>query len=152
MDREKFKAHGEVRAQFLEAKGILFIDLVGPFNLEFMQKYEGVVGLEREKIDQPCWGSLVNVHGLALAPMEATISGQAIVAKATSTGLIATAIVLHESEGKALQKIFWSRVYASSQLPYKYFDATEEAEAWLSDKLFISTQACKIDQRARVKE
>ncbi len=67
MDREKFKAHGEVRAQLLEAKGILFIDLVGPFNLEFMQKYEGVVGLERERIDQPCWGSLVNVHGLALA-------------------------------------------------------------------------------------
>ena len=67
MDREKFKAHGEVRAQSLKAKGILFIDLVGPFNLEFMQKHEGGVWLEREKIDQPCWGSLVNVHGLALA-------------------------------------------------------------------------------------
>ena len=67
MDREKFKAHGEVRARFLEAKCILFIDLVGPFNLEFMQKYVGVVGPERKKIDQPCWGSLVNVHGLALA-------------------------------------------------------------------------------------
>lgn len=67
MDREKFKAHGDVRAQSLKAKGILFIDLVGLFDLEFMQKYKGVVGLEREKIDQPCWGSLVNVHGLALA-------------------------------------------------------------------------------------
>ena len=56
MDRERFKVHGEVRAQFLKAKGILFINLVGPFNLEFIQKYKGVVWLEREKIDQPCWG------------------------------------------------------------------------------------------------
>ncbi len=151
MDRKKFLAHGEVHARFSEKQGILFIDLVGPFNLEFMQKYEDVVGSEREKIDIPCWGSLVNVHGLALAPMEATNSGKAIVTKAVSVGLIATAIVLHEPEGKAMQEVFWSRVYASTSLPYQYFDNTEEAAEWLSRKILASTQAHKIEQLVQAK-
>ena len=78
MDIDKFSAHGEVHAHFQAEQNILHIDLVGPFNLEFMQKYERVVGAQRKNIDTPCWGSLVNVHGLALAPMEATNAGQEI--------------------------------------------------------------------------
>jgi len=146
MSRSKFGAHGEVHAHFNPELNILFIDLVGPFNLEFMQKYELEVGAERMKITAPCWGSLVNVHGLALAPMEATNTGQAIVSKAVSSGLAATAIVLHEPEGITMQKKFWSRVYESSTLPFDYFDNTQDATEWLSEKILACMQAHNISQ------
>ncbi len=47
MDIDKFSAHGEVHAHFQAEQNILHIDLVGPFNLEFMQKYEREVGAQR---------------------------------------------------------------------------------------------------------
>lgn len=150
MSRIEFSAHGEVHAHFKSEKNILFIDLVGPFNLEFMQKYETEVGAERAKIAAPCWGSLVNVHGLALAPMEATQSGQAIVSKAVTKGLAATAIVLQEPEGITMQKKFWSRVYASSTLPFEYFDNSQEAIEWLTDKILACMQAHKLNPYTNV--
>ena len=146
MDIDKFSAHGEVHAHFQAEQNILHIDLVGPFNLEFMQKYERVVGAQRKNIDTPCWGSLVNVHGLALAPMEATNAGQEIVSKAVALGLIATAVVLHEPEGVAMQKKFWSRVYESSTLAFEYFDDTAQATLWLSEKVLACLQAHNVNQ------
>ena len=61
MDKDRFSAHGEVHAHYQPTQKILHIDLVGPFNLEFMQKYERVVGAQRKTIDSPCWGSLAVV-------------------------------------------------------------------------------------------
>jgi len=55
MDIDKFSAHGEVHAHFQAEQNILHIDLVGPFNLEFMQKYERVVGAQRKNIDTRQW-------------------------------------------------------------------------------------------------
>lgn len=135
MDNEKFSAHGEVRALFVEDKRILTIDLSGPFNLEFIRKYQRVVGAERRKINVPCWASLVNVYGLALAPMEATDDAQLIVDEAVDSGLVATAVVLHEPEGLALQQKFWSRCYDASTLPFQFFCETPKASEWLSEKI-----------------
>ena len=67
------------------------------------------------------------MHGLALVPMEVTNAGQEIVSKAVALGPIATAVVLHEPEGVAMQKKFWSRVYESSTLAFEYFDDTAQA-------------------------
>lgn len=47
MEIDKFSAHGEVHAHFQAEQNILHIDLVGPFNLEFMQKYEREVDAQR---------------------------------------------------------------------------------------------------------
>ncbi|MCG7812719.1 hypothetical protein F0261_15935 [Alteromonas sp. 07-89-2] len=146
MDKDRFSAHGEVHAHYQPAQKILHIDLVGPFNLEFMQEYERVVGAQRKTIDSPCWGSLVNVHGLALAPMQATNAGQEIVSKAVALGLVATAVVLHEPEGVEMQKKFWSRVYESSTLAFEYFDDTTLATQWLSERVLASVQARSVDQ------
>ena len=125
MDKDRFSAHGEVHAHYQSAQKILHIDLVGPFNLEFMQKY---------------------VHGLALAPMQATNAGQEIVSKAVALGLVATAVVLHEAEGVEMQKKFWSRVYESSTLAFEYFDDTTLATQWLSERVLASVQARSVDQ------
>ena len=46
MDIDKFSAQ-EVHAHFQAEQNILHINLVGPFNLEFMQKYERVVGAQK---------------------------------------------------------------------------------------------------------
>ena len=135
MDNEKFSAHGEVRALFVEDKRILTIDLSGPFNLEFIRKYQRVVGAERRKINVPCWASLVNIYGLALAPMEATADAQLIVDEAVDSGLVATAVVLHESEGLALQQKFWSKIYDASTIPFQFFSETPAASEWLSEKI-----------------
>lgn len=135
MDNEKFSAHGEVRALFVEDKRILTIDLSGPFNLEFIRKYQRVVGAERRKINVPCWASLVNIYGLALAPMEATADAQLIVDEAVDSGLVATAVVLHEPEGLALQQKFWSRIYDSSTIPFQFFSETPKASEWLNEKI-----------------
>ena len=135
MDSEKFSAHGEVRALFVEDKRILTIDLSGPFNLEFIRKYQRVVGAERRKINVPCWASLVNIYGLALAPMEATADAQLIVDEAVDSGLVATAVVLHEPEGLALQQKFWSRIYDSSTIPFQFFSETPKASEWLNEKI-----------------
>ena len=48
MVNKKFSAHGDVHAHFLQEKRILSISLSGPFNLEFILKYQRVVGAERE--------------------------------------------------------------------------------------------------------
>lgn len=135
MDNEKFCAHGDVKARFIQEKRILTIDLSGPFNLEFIRKYQRVVGAERRSINVPCWVSLVNVYGLALAPMEATADAQLIVDEAVDSGLVATAVVLHEPEGLALQQKFWSRIYDASTLPFQFFSETSEASEWLSEKI-----------------
>ncbi|WP_334018804.1 hypothetical protein [Alteromonas sp. S015] len=146
MDKDRFSAHGEVHAHYQSAQRILHIDLVGPFNFEFMQKYERVVGVQRKTIDTPCWGSLVNVYGLALAPIEAINAGQQIVSKAVALGLVATAVVLHESEGVAMQKKFWSRVYDSSTLAFEYFDDTAQATQWLCERVLAWQQAHNVNQ------
>ena len=140
MDNEKFSAHGEVRALFVEDKRILTIDLSGPFNLEFIRKYERVVGAERRKINVPRWASLVNIYGLALAPMEATADAQLIVEEAVDSGLVATAVVLHEPEGLALQQKFWSRIYDASTIPFQFFSEAPKASEWLSEK--ITSRMC----------
>ncbi|WP_338517081.1 hypothetical protein [Alteromonas gracilis] len=136
MDRSQFSAHGEVKAAFDEHQKVLFIDLVGPFNLEFMRKYEMVVGAQRAKITSPCWGSLVNINGLALAPMTATSSAHAIVDKAVAKGLVATAIVFNETEGEELQKKFWTQLYEGSTLPFAFFSSRGDAIEWLSEHIY----------------
>ncbi|MAG68457.1 MAG: hypothetical protein CMK74_21690 [Pseudomonadales bacterium] len=141
MKPNKFSAHGEVQAIYVSELQILSINLTGPFNLEFMTKYERVVGETRKQIDAPCWGSLVNVYGLALAPMEATDRGHEIVQKAMALGLAATAVILHESEGAAMQRKFWSRIYAGSGLPFEYFSSTHEANEWLKEHILTSMQS-----------
>ena len=135
MDNEKFSAHGEVKALFVEDKRILTIDLSGPFNLEFIRKYQRVVGAERRKINVPRWASLVNIYGLALAPLEGTADAQLIVEEAVDSGLVATAVVLHEPEGLALQQKFWSRIYDASTIPFQFFSETPKASEWLSEKI-----------------
>lgn len=141
MNGTKFSAHGEVHAQYSVQQRILFIDLVGPFNVEFIQKYEAVVGRVRKNITSPYWGSMVNVHGLALAPMEASNSGQAIIHNAVDAGLVATAIVFHETEGMEMQKKFWSRVYTSTSLPFEYFSSREGAIEWLTEKILLQARS-----------
>lgn len=135
MDSSKFGAHGEVQAAFNAQNSILFIDLSGPFNLEFMQKYEAVVGAQRATIKSPCWASLVNVNGLGLAPMTATPSAHNIVVNAEVKGLVATAVIFHEKEGLELQKKFWTRLYEGSTLPFAFFDSQEEALDWLDEHI-----------------
>lgn len=141
MDSSKFSAHGEVKAEFDAHQNILFIDLIGPFNLEFMRKYESVVGAQREKINAPCWGSIVNVNGLALAPMSATPSAHAIVNKAVAKGLVATAVVFNETEGVELQKKFWTRLYAGSTLPFAFFSTHKAATAWIIEQIQVCMQS-----------
>lgn len=140
MNSIKFAAHGNVQAKFSQQNNILYINLIGPFNVEFVEKYEAVVGAERAKIDVPCWGSLVNVHGLALAPLAATNDGQSIVSKAVAKGLVATAVVLHEKEGLEMQKTFWSRIYASSDLPFRFFMTIDDATDWLTNEINLCSQ------------
>ncbi len=150
MDNEKFSAHGDVRALFVEDKRILTIDLSGPFNLEFIRKYQRVVGAERRKINVPCWASLVNVYGLALAPMEATADAQLIVDEAVDSGLVATAVVLHEPEGLALQQKFWSRIYDASTLPFQFFSETPKASEWLTEKITSGMRAKGVYQNNNI--
>jgi len=78
--------------------------------------------------------------------MEATNAGQEIVSKAVGLGLIATAVVLHETEGVAMQKKFWSRVYESSTLAFEYFDDTAQATLWLNEKVLACLQAHNANQ------
>ncbi|TKB05069.1 hypothetical protein E5672_02965 [Alteromonas portus] len=150
MEREKFSAHGDVQAHFLQERRILVIDLSGPFNLEFILKYQRVVGAERKKINVPCWASLVNVHGLALAPMEATLDAQLIVDEAVDSGLVATAVVLHEPEGLALQQKFWSKIYDGSTLPFQFFNRSSEACDWLGEKIVSEMRAKGVYQSKNV--
>ena len=150
MDNEKFSAHGDVKARFIQESRFLAIDLKGPFNLEFIRKYQRVVGAERRKINVSCWASLVNVHGLALAPMEATADAQLIVDEAVDSGLVATAVVLHEPEGLALQQKFWSRIYDASTLPFQFFSETSEASEWLSDKITSGMRAKAVYQNNNI--
>ena len=150
MEREKFSAHGDVQAHFLQERRILVIDLSGPFNLEFILKYQRVVGAERKKINVPCWASLVNVHGLALAPMEATSDAQLIVDEAVDSGLVATAVVLHEPEGLALQQKFWSKIYDGSTLPFQFFNRSSEASDWLGEKIVSEMRAKGVYQSKNV--
>ena len=148
METSKFGAHGEVKASFDPRQNILFIDLIGPFNLEFMSRYETVVGAQRAKIESPCWASLVNVNGLGLAPMAATTSAHDIVEKAEVKGLVATAIILNETEGLELQKKFWTRLYTGSSLAFSFFSNKEDALAWLQQHIDSCEQTTKAGRLA----
>ena len=54
--------------------------------------------------------------------------------------------MLHEPEGVAMQKKFWSRVYESSTLAFEYFDDTAQATLWLSEKVLACLQAHNVNQ------
>jgi len=148
METSKFGAHGEVKASFDPRQNVLFIDLIGPFNLEFMSRYETVVGAQRAKIASPCWASLVNVNGLGLAPMAATASANDIVDKAEVKGLVATAIILNETEGLQMQKKFWTRLYKGSSLHFSFFSNKEDALAWLQQHIDSCEQTMKAGRLA----
>jgi hypothetical protein len=80
--------------------------------------------------------------------MAATTSAHDIVDKAEVKGLIATAIILNETEGLELQKKFWTRLYTGSSLPFSFFSNKEDALAWLQQHIDSCEQTTKAGRLA----
>jgi hypothetical protein len=134
MNRSRFGAHGEVKAHYDAQNNVLYVDLIGPFNTEFVKHYQEVVGREREVIPVAKWVSLVTVQGMAFASFDVLSEAEQALGNAVKLGLTATAVVLKVTEAKSMQEKFWSRVYEKTKLPHAFFDTEEDAFYWLQSQ------------------
>jgi len=153
LPHEQFSPHGNVSASYDPDDNILYLNLTGPFNLEFMQAYENKVAPLRSQINKPYWVSLVNVYGLALAPLPSIAYARNIIDNAMTGGLVATAVVFHSKDAKSTIERFWHKMYAKTPLSYRFFDNQDEAKQWLqteSGKFALSSEHKTNSTKARL--
>ena len=135
MSQSRFGAHGDVNIVYDTSCRTMFVEMHGPFNSEFMRYYEKAAAAVRKTIKDAHWVSLVEVEGLALAPMDALGEAMKTLEAATKSGLVATAVIFKEQEAQTMQKKFWSQVYVPTKLRYAFFDDKSSALHWLAEQL-----------------
>lgn len=132
MQSDSFRPHGDVEAFYNDQEKLLYVDLTGPFNLEFFTFYEETVSPIRDTIGSRYWASLINTYGLALGPIHAIEVARGSIANAVSAGLTASAIIINNKEGLRVQRTFWSQIFANTGVKLQFYKEIDAAKQWLA--------------------
>jgi hypothetical protein len=130
----KFETHGEVNAFYDAERSILFIEIHGPVNAQFFERYEKTVNPLRESINCKTWMSIVSIYGEdAILPLEAIPKAVDSLKVAKQKGLRATAVIYDSKVNNLVFRSFWDKLYLKCGVEHEFFEHKNEAIDWLGN-------------------
>ncbi len=129
---KSFNAHGKFNIEASEH--ILLVDLVGPWNLEFVEQLhlEVIEKLQGVNIDN--FGVLLLPRGEALAVSESIGYHTEFIRQAKNKAI---AVDLEFSTIPSLTKSLLKKVYQAAGMNHEFFDDRQSAEQWLKEQLGV---------------
>lgn len=110
----------------------LFVDATGPFNEELTTKYGQAIESCIKKLEGSDWSQIIVLHKLSLFTPEAAEVLINTLRNRKTRGLIKSAVVLINCEGKSLIVQQMSNIYQTADVDYSFFDSITEAQSWIS--------------------
>ena len=132
-----YSRHGDIIVTIDENLPIVYLELTGPFNHEFMSHYISQMMPVREQMHGKIWGSVARYKGESLLPLS-TLNGVIETLKgAQKMGLAVTAIVFDQEYPSTIEMQFWDQIYSKVNLPHEYVPSKSDAKGWIMQQLRI---------------
>lgn len=124
-----FEEHGTFQVKV--ENGILFVDATGPFNKELVTKYRSALDDCYQVLKNTHWHQIITLHKTSLFTPEAATELTESLKYRKKIQLDRCAVVI-KSEIENIVKDQMSRCYDTARVTHQYFDALEDAKAWVS--------------------
>lgn len=121
-----FAEHGEFEVKVED--NILFVDATGPFNEELVKQYEKCLELCIQKLEKAKWNQIISLHKYSLFTPEAEHKLTQTLKNRKERGLVASVVVLHNTEGESLIKAQMSRCYESADIRFEFASSIDDAK------------------------
>ncbi|MBT0585636.1 hypothetical protein [Alteromonas oceanisediminis] len=144
MNNRQFPAHGDVRLH-IEGR-LLVIEGYGPANLEAVLYYQRSVQGFRNQLNSGPWASLVLLREEPLLVPEAKNLLISSIQRATQQNLVATAVVIQDTQYESTVRMFWESIYAQVDLTQAFFEQEADARAWLQRHIDIASNGVSISK------
>lgn len=109
----------------------LYVDATGPFNEELTTRYGLAIESCIQRLERANWNQIIVLHKLSLfTPEAANVLINTLIDR-KGRGLVKSAVVLLDSEGKSLIVQQMSHIYQTANVDYSFFDSVNEARAWI---------------------
>lgn len=127
----KFPSHGNVSAKIED--NLFIVDVLGPINIELVQKYERQAVELAKAFDADPWGLLLLARGVPLAPPDVEKRLIYGLSGCNALGLVAVSYVLLDDEFRNIGQSFWSNVFGQAKLATcQLADSRTQAMQWLT--------------------
>lgn len=110
----------------------LFVDATGPFNEELANSYGLAIESCIKQLEGKSWSQIIVLHQLSLFTPEAEKVLIDTLVDRKRRGLIKSAVVLINSEGKSLITHQMSHIYQTADIEHGFFNTVEQANDWLA--------------------
>ena len=130
-----YSRHGDVKARKDKDLPLVYIELTGPFNDEFMNHYNLQIAPLREQMKYQHWVSLVSFTNEGLLPLSMRDGVLQSMEAAKTMGLIASAVVFDQQTPSTVAQQFWEQIYEKASLPHRFFKNIADAKSWLLTEL-----------------
>lgn len=110
----------------------LLVDATGPFNQELTTRYGQAIESCIKQLEASNWDQIIVLHKLSLFTPEAAEVLINTLKNRKTRGLIKSAVVLNNCEGKSLITQQMSNIYQTADVDYCFFDSVAEAKTWIS--------------------
>lgn len=131
--KPSFNAHGKFNIQASEH--ILLVDLVGPWNIEFVEQLHLEVMEKIKGVNIDNFGVLLIPRGEALSVKEAINFHIAFIKQAKNKAI---AVNLEFSTIPYLTQELLENIYSAAGMTYAFFSDNESAKAWLAEQLGVN--------------
>lgn len=110
----------------------LSVDATGPFNKELTASYGLAIESCIQTLEGSNWNQIIILHQLSLFTPEAETILIGTLIDRKKRGLVKSAVVLINSEGKSLITQQMSHIYQTAEIEYSFFDSLESAQEWVN--------------------
>ncbi len=130
---KRFPPHGEFHFRIEE--NLLILYTIGPWNIESIIEMTENLPEIRNKINGIKWGVLAIITGQPLHTPDASKLASEILFKNNKNGLIASAMILDESNNPEFGKLHIANIYKKTGGLFEFFTDEIPAKNWLNDQL-----------------
>lgn len=110
----------------------LFVNATGPFNKELTKSYSLAIESCIQKLEDNKWNQIIVLHHLSLFTPEAETFLIETLMNRKKRGLVKSAVVLVNIEGKSLITQQMSNIYQTADVEYRFFESIDSAQNWVN--------------------
>lgn len=126
----KFIEHGIFEIKIEE--NILLVDATGPFNEELIINYQNALESCIKSLEHKKWNQIITLHQLSVFTPEAELALTKTLINRKSRGLTHCAVVIGDTNYKALLTEQMSRCYCKAEIDHQYFNTLDTAKKWIN--------------------
>jgi hypothetical protein len=125
----QFVSHGVFTVKATNRR--LFVDATGPFNEELAREYRAALESCIQSLEHSPWQQLIVLHKLSLMTPEAETVFVDTLKDRKQRGLLRSAVVVDEGEGRSLVISQFGNAYQKADIEAHFFNSIGEANEWL---------------------